>query len=714
MADTQESSSSQNSGQTWEALGQLKRQTGIGLLVVAALFALIPILMAFKYRGDYLSVSIWGAGLALVALMAGLWRLLAQPARLTPADATRLLILVLGGLGGLLTVLFLGLGLALRWWSTVTGGWEAWQGKEGWHIWVILFAFVGGLAVMFLSLQLARTDERSNSAFRRLLYGYNAVLTGLLLFLILVVLNVLSYIPWGPFAWLNQTFNWSESSIYSLSSKSENVLDGLTKPVKVYVILSQRNEWYRPTRALMDNVRRINPKVQVKYLSPEADREEIERLAKDYKIAVEREGLLVAYGSEPNIETRFIKNADLFSADADMMMGGRSKQSFFKGEAALMNELNSLDQGKEKPVIYLTQGNGELDMSDSSQNPRSDVGLSAFKDRLQSNNYTVKGLQFTQVEGVQSKKPDLVIAKRVPADAALVIIAGPTKRFETYAIDALKEYMQSADPKAVKGKLIAMLGAVVTPEKTMLQTGLEPMLAELGVELKNDRLLRLPSASLRDPEQILVITNPEPSVQAQNPILSPFNGIGFLFRRCRPVAPKTPAGPGPQQHFRADSLMVTFPNQDLLQESNLAADAMQLLIELDRTNKLGQRISRDVIPVAVAVSETTGAGAGPDPHAFMNPGDSKPRLVVFGDSAMACNNLMTERAGGAGVYYDLLASTIAWLREKPTGIGIEPKKSDFYALNPEVNVGRMVWLPALLMVVTVVGLGTGVWVVRRK
>ena len=58
---------------------------------------------------------------------------------------------------------------------------EAWQGATWWHLWVCLLALFGGLALMFVSLLPARAVERTDPALRRLLYGYNAVLSGLLM-----------------------------------------------------------------------------------------------------------------------------------------------------------------------------------------------------------------------------------------------------------------------------------------------------------------------------------------------------------------------------------------------------------------------------------------------------------------------------------------------------------------------------------------------------
>jgi len=62
----------------------------------------------------------------------------------------------------------------------------------------------------------------------------------------------------------------------------------------------------------------------------------------------------------------------------------------------------------------------------------------------------------------------------------------------------------------------------------------------------------------------------------------------------------------------------------------------------------------------------------------------------------------------------LIASSLAWLRERPENIGIEAKKREYYIMDPNANISRMIWLPFGLMMFSVVGLGLGVWVVRRR
>ena len=64
---------------------------------------------------------------------------------------------------------------------------------------------------MFASLQLGKGLERQNQNIRRLIYGYNAVMTGLLLLAVLTLVNVLAYAE--PFTrFFGRPFDWTETA----------------------------------------------------------------------------------------------------------------------------------------------------------------------------------------------------------------------------------------------------------------------------------------------------------------------------------------------------------------------------------------------------------------------------------------------------------------------------------------------------------------------
>ena len=580
-------------------------RTAYTLYAVAIVFAALAIAAFARFQGEWAPVSLWFAGIAVAALIGGLWQQFRQPVPSTEHDMARIFILAVGGVLGLLTTLFLGVGLAAKWQNTLSGGWKVWQGEHGWQLWVIVAALFGGLAIMFVSLQVVRSDVRSNALLRRLVFGYNAALTGLLLLTILIIVNVLANTPWGPFKYIEKTYSWTDASIYSLSSKSENILDSLQKPVKVFVILPTNHGLQRPTKALLDNAQNITDRLEVEFLSPDIDQARVKRLAEDYKIG-EREGILIVYGTPPTVDSRFIKVDELVEAPD---FASRSQQRVYQGEKVLMTELNFMAEGKEKPVIYFTQGHGELDLADSTPGAPVGKGLGMLKQRLETANYQVKGLQFAPAAGVVAENPDVVVSTKVPDEsdgqspASVVVIAGPSKPFEDYALNAIREYMEPTTPGKTRGKLIVLLDAETTNEKAVVKTGLEPLLAEWSVQIGDDRILRIPTTGRRrDPNDISVVTKTDRSGRASNPIAAAFPDE-FQFFGARTVDPKAADSPTPAK-FRADTILIAPAQQYLLLDKDLTANPVDLVnqvIEKEDFSKLSQKS----LSVGVAVTESS-------------------------------------------------------------------------------------------------------------
>jgi ABC-type uncharacterized transport system len=684
------------------------RESVYGAFGAAVVFGILAVVLAIQYRTNNLPVTLWAFLLGLSFLVAGVWRLFGETARMPPRDFVRLQILVLGGVIGTLTVLFLGLGLSWTWWETISGGWQTWQGKEGWRLWVVLLSLVAGLAAMFMSLQFCRGDEGSSAVYRRVIYAYNSILSVWLLLLVIVVVNVIVYIPWGPLRWFNTTNYWAKSNMYGLSPRSEKILESMDQPLKVYVLLPRPDPWYPETRVLMDNSRQFAKNMQVEYLSPDLDREKITKLNDEYKFG-DRRGLLLVYGKGSQVQNRFIKYTDLVE-DADPR--GRNREGSFKGEKALVNEVYALSEDKEKPVIYFTQGSGEPDLFDTSRGESPDKGLGLLRQRLEAGYYKVKGIQFSPIAGKKSENPDLVVASEVPEDAAVLVVAGPKEKLIEPGPTAIAKFMNPPPgPKSRKpGKMIALLDVFPAPDKSMQQTGIEGLLTQFGVEVGNNIVLHYYQADGQAPEFVQTYMNPDPDVRNRNPIASAFGDNPMRQFRVRTVTP-IPSPPGAPSRYRQDPLLMVNRRLFIWPEANIAGNFIALTDEYKKRGDLQDLISQTPLPIGVAVGETA-APSSANPHAGMQGGDDTPRLVVVGDVTWVCNYFLSPQLGLPT--YDLFNSMISWLRERPNNIGIDAKKRETYSFAADAELGRMVAVPAILMVVGVIGLGCGVWVVRRR
>jgi hypothetical protein len=684
------------------ALAQRREPLGYGLFALAFLWALVPAILLYKYREEYPWVA-WESVLLmlppLVCIGVGIWQLIRLPEQLGDVDATRLVVLIVGGAMGLDLVL-MSFMLGYHWWEVVSGGMKVWIANRGQLLSLVCIQF-GGLALLFVCLQLVRGQERSNALLRRLLYGYNAGLTGLLLLEILAVINVLGAV------FLPAADDWTTKSIYALSSRSENIVQGLDKPTNVYVIMPRRNDLhqylYSSIHALLENCQALNDRIHVEYLNPDQDVEAVKRLAEQYELG-DRAGVLVVYGTTPNTQREFIK-LEAFIKGSEF--GPPSEKRAFKGESELMTVFNSLEENKQKAVVYFTQGEGELDLSGpSSRDP--EQGMDALKRRLEADRVTIKGLRLSLAAEEPGKDPNVVTASEVPKDAAVVVIAGPKQRFAEQALKALREYMEPAGTDQPKGKLFALLGVVADPQGKMLHTGVEDLLADFNVKLGENRLL---IAERRDPYTIVGRINSARDFLSRTHFES-FLRVFFPFSEVRTVDSEPGKQPGSSRYQAEPFFFPVFG--PLWVESNLTKDPMVLLSDYlktpERTNELRKKLTQTALPIAVAVSEP-GAQA---PQGLGQPGGAEtPRVVVFGTSTFAANQNMSDQRSGQD--YSLFYSIVSWLRGRSSAIGIEPRKSDVYSPDETgVSKSRMILLPAALLGIGILGMGTGIWVVRRR
>lgn len=600
-------------------------------------------------------------------------------------------ILVIGGLAGL-ALLVTGIVLTYNWWTEIAGGLESWR-KHWWKVWLCITACLGGLLTMFLGFQPARKLERSDPRVRRLVYGYNAFLTGILLLAFLGLLNVLAYVRVGPLSWLATTQEWSRRGVHTLSPDSRAFLRALDRPVKVFVLLrTQDRDLTQMMKSLLENCQAITDKLEVEFVSPDRDRQRLGELADDYQLLAP-EGVLLVTGTKPDVLQEFIDRRDLFKSDLDP--GTRRPRVRFQGENALLTKLNYLKEGKARPIVYFTQGNGELELTNF-DTATPDRGLGLLRERIEKGGYEVKELKF----GPETDK--------VPEDAAAVVIVRPTGRYSNTALAALESYMDPAGKTKKKGTLIVLMD-VVAPDGKMVETGLEKLLEQFNVQLGNDRIMTLST----EPLQLLVFANPD----SQNAIAQAFQGPRpFLFYDARTVNRSPSPPPNRVGTYQVDDVLLvpSNPNIELAwAETNLSVRPREYVQELlqpaNRKETLTNKVSKTPLPVAVAVTEMV-QETPDDPHALR----TRPRMVVFGDATWVSNRELASRHGQFN--HDLFYRSLSWARERPSiGTLIEPKDRDYYVMKSEIgSQWRLLMLPMGLLIVGISGFGAAIWMMRRR
>jgi hypothetical protein len=55
-----------------------------------------------------------------------------------------------------------------------------------------------------------------------------------------------------------------------------------------------------------------------------------------------------------------------------------------------------------------------------------------------------------------------------------------------------------------------------------------------------------------------------------------------------------------------------------------------------------------------------------------------------------------------------------WLSERPTSLGVGARSLKYYSLDQTTSGVALVFLPGVVAIVVILGLGLGVWTVRRR
>ncbi|MBL8868086.1 MAG: Gldg family protein [Planctomycetia bacterium] len=636
-------------------------------------------------RPSYVVTLVLSAFGSIAALGGGLWLSSAKPTY-APEQHARIgsiLLAVIGGVAGLLLA-----GLAV-WFLIVDyqllADWltkKDTKTKDLWRVLVPALVFVAGGGLAFFAAQPARRLERHDQTARRLVYGTNFAVTGVLLFAALVVLNgfVALRVP--------QRLDTTASGYYSIAPSTEEYVRNLAEKVTVYNFGTPSDQGSAETQVLLQACQDLNPsKFVVRMLGRGMSAAEFQKLrAKFPSVDYSNVAMIVALGED---ETRYssIRDTELIRQEGEM--GEGPPRVFYEGESRFVRELLFLSEGKNKSTVYFTQGNGELALGPTGgQRPAKERSIGELKAFLEKQNLNVQPLPF------DSKTPKL------PEDAAVIVVADPTLPLPKELAEELTKFM-TVEKNGKKGKLIVLAGPHGTPRgDAVISTGLDELLKTFNVQLAPGFLFNRPNEQF--PAE-LVIGLASPELQASG---HPVAGSLPPARQGRPVPMPNARAieilPNPNPAIQATALVQTLGGELFTwQEPDAQVDTDATFKKLMAQYKVNPRdtaqkkkMSADPVVLAAVVSE-----------------GNTPRMVVVGNGELfndASAALQKENMG-----FKLVHASIDWLRDRPV-VDVASKQFGFYTPQAKMDRMRLLFLPFGLAVLGIVGLSAGVWVIRRK
>lgn len=451
----------------------------------------------------------------------------------------------------------------------------------------------------------------------------------------------------------HKRFDWTSSRLYTLSEKSANVVRDLDKDVEFVVFLQPGDELYEPVRELLAQYDAASQRVRVRYVDPQRDRMQAERLIQQYQIS--GYGVVVASGKDK----RVIPSNDLAELDfSGMQMGQAPTLSGFKGEQLFTGAILQLGEGR-KPKVIFTTGHGERSLDD--QGPE---GLAGIQQLLGQDNFDVE-------------EWSALGKTAVPPGTDLVVVAGPRSPFLQPELSALAAYLNGGGRvllliEPTLGQAESAWGDGLTP------TGFETWLGQFGVELGNDIVVDPP--------------NTIPGFTAATLFANEYGDhpvTNALSQSKLPVLVSVARSVGRNEAAGLTITELARTSGEGWGETDLAA-----LSEVER----GDDDLAGPVSLGVAVEADKGQGR-------------KMRLLVFGDSDFATNQLIQANSPNQ----ILLSNSLNWLVAREALLAIPPRKTEQVRLNLTQEQGYTVYAIALLLLPALAAIaGVVVWSRRRR
>lgn len=403
--------------------------------------------------------------------------------------------------------------------------------------------------------------------------------------------------------------------------------------------------------------------VAVAFLQTEDSRRtELENLL--YEMQVRSNGMLTYEILDPRDVPGYAQQLGVLELGTTVfVMGDKRQQVSGTREADLATGLVKLVQPNPRKA-YFTIGHQERRIDGFEQDSYGQI-----KTQLESRNFSVENLS-------------LFTTPEVPADASMVVIAGPKAPFAEAEVQALNAYVDRG------GDLMIMVDPGV-------DTGLAPLLSRWGVEVGESYVAEGdPQARAASPFNPVVLRPAQHKVTEKVP-------APLLFASSTYVT-LPPPGQAPQG-WRATALAQTTDRSWAETDPNSLRNAQAA--QFDEGSDV-----RGPLTLAAAIEQNPDP-ANPAAEASANT-PPKSRVLIFGTSLIAANEIF--RFGGQVANVDLFVNGSSWLVGDDELISIQPRPADNRSIFLTAAQRNFIILSSIVLVpALVLAIGILVWWSRR-
>lgn len=468
-------------------------------------------------------------------------------------------------------------------------------------------------------------------------YGLNSLIMTAVVLGIAVFVNMIA-----------SEYNWkkdlTKNQLHMLSDQSVKVLKGLNQEIRLRAFIN-------PTQ--MQEFENIFEKYT--YYT--------KNLKKEY-VDVDKDPFAVQKYNIKQAGTIVIES-DTRSSKVENLQGPEDP----KLEEKITNAIISVAKGDKKKLYSIT-GHGERMMSDSGRE-----GYTEMKESLESGRYKVEEISLLEKGGV-------------PADAELVILAGPKSDFMEQETKALETYVKKG------GKLLVMVEPTSTPT-------LKGFLAKYGVEWK--------------PKKAILETNSLQQLAGGNPltpIVTKYDPSHEITREAKQLSIFAISTPVEKDAKAPASLTIA----NILQTS---PRSLEVEVTGDKVKVDQNKDRKGPLTVGLAISGKIGEEKKPGPdtaEAAKTPEqkeekkDPEFRLVVVGDADFAANGFRRF-----GINADLFQNMLSWLAHEEDLIAIRPKALDASEFEVTEERARVINLASIVVApfaMFIAGIVT--WITRKR